>query len=336
MSIKNRDRFFHMKSYIIIAIIALITASCSQEPAKVIYKGHLNFTKNNFLSQNKDNKQIISKKFATKDNMNKHNNNYNKVIIVQKGDNLYSLARTHKVTIRNIIEANNLVPPYVIYPKEKLKLPLKTKLHIVQAGDNLTRISRLYNVSLNELRSVNNLINSSKIKVNDKLILPYDSDKNLVVRQQKNYQKPTQINKKITKKKIARKSSKKDHFIWPVDNGNIIQKFGQKPNGTHNDGINIKASLGSPIKSAAAGKVVYVGNGLRGYGNLIIVKHANNWLTAYAHNNDIYVAKDQMVAQGEIIATLGSTGNVTIPQLHFVLRKGRKAVNPQPYLKKSS
>jgi murein DD-endopeptidase MepM/ murein hydrolase activator NlpD len=322
-----------MKSYIIIVIIAIITASCSQEPAKIIYKGHLNFTKNNFINQKNKDRPITVNKSTTK---KYQNNNYNKVITIESGDNLYSLARTHKVTIRNIIEANNLVPPYVIYPKERLKLPIKTKFHIVQAGDNLTRISRLYNVSLNELRSVNNLMNSSKIKINDKLILPYDSDQNLVVRQQKNYQKPIQINKKIAKKKSIRKSSKKDDFIWPVDNGSVIQKFGQKPNGTHNDGINIKASLGTPVKSVAAGKIVYVGNGLRGYGNLIIVKHANNWLTAYAHNNDIYVAKDQMVTQGEVISTLGSTGSVNSPQLHFVLRKGRKAVNPEEYLKKSS
>ena len=102
--------------------------------------------------------------------------------------------------------------------------------------------------------------------------------------------------------------------------------------GRNNDGINIQAAQGSTVRSADAGTVVYAGNELKGFGNLILVRHSGGWITAYAHNQKLLVKKGQKVKRGEKIATVGATGGVNKPQLHFEVRAGKKAVNPLQYL----
>lgn len=122
-----------------------------------------------------------------------------------------------------------------------------------------------------------------------------------------------------------------DHFIWPVE-GKIISHFGPKKNGLVNDGINISASEGEPIWAASKGEVVYAGNELKGYGNMVIMRHSNGWMTAYAHASDVLVAKGDRIAQGDLIGYVGSTGTVKQPQLHFGIREGKTAVNPEELL----
>lgn len=123
-------------------------------------------------------------------------------------------------------------------------------------------------------------------------------------------------------------------FVWPLE-GKIISAFGEKANGEHNDGINIAANLGDPIKAVSDGMVVYAGNELKGYGNMIIVRHDNGWMSAYAHADSIRVDVDDRVKQGDVIATVGKTGNVETAQLHFGLRDGKQAVDPVQYLEQS-
>ncbi|HTV45496.1 MAG TPA: peptidoglycan DD-metalloendopeptidase family protein [Stellaceae bacterium] len=120
-------------------------------------------------------------------------------------------------------------------------------------------------------------------------------------------------------------------FLWPV-RGHIIENYGTGPDGTHNDGINIAAPRGAPVQATDAGIVAYAGNELRGYGNLILIKHPNGWISAYAHCDLILVKKGQKVARGQVIARVGSTGNVNAPQLHFELRRGQRPVDPRDYL----
>jgi murein DD-endopeptidase MepM/ murein hydrolase activator NlpD len=120
-------------------------------------------------------------------------------------------------------------------------------------------------------------------------------------------------------------------FVWPV-HGRVVAGFGIAANGTHNDGINIVARAGSPVHAAKAGEVVYVGNELRGYGNLVLIKHPGGYLTAYAHNSVVLVRKGDRVARGQVIARVGATGQVREPQLHFEIRAGRSPVNPTEYL----
>lgn len=120
-------------------------------------------------------------------------------------------------------------------------------------------------------------------------------------------------------------------FCSPVT-GRIIQGFGDTGNGQRNDGINIAAPAGSPIRAAADGTVSYAGNELKGYGNLILIKHEDGYVTAYAHANSIGVARGQHVAKGDVIGTVGQTGDVDQPQLHFEVRQGMKPVDPRPLI----
>jgi murein DD-endopeptidase MepM/ murein hydrolase activator NlpD len=116
-------------------------------------------------------------------------------------------------------------------------------------------------------------------------------------------------------------------FLWPV-RGRLVSGFGPKSGGLHNDGINISAPRGAPIRAAENGVVAYVGNELRGFGNLVLIKHADNYVTAYAHADEILVSRGQQVKRGQTIAKVGSSGSVSEPQLHFEVRRGTKAINP--------
>ena len=120
-------------------------------------------------------------------------------------------------------------------------------------------------------------------------------------------------------------------FTWPV-RGEIISPFGPKPGGLHNDGVNISAAEGAPVHVSKPGTVAYAGDELRGFGNLVLVRHADGWVTAYAHLASIAVRKGQALKAGEPLGTAGHTGSVETPQLHFELRHGKDAVDPVPYL----
>lgn len=136
-------------------------------------------------------------------------------------------------------------------------------------------------------------------------------------------QSPKLVDKNEAEPVVAKEVS----FIKPVF-GEVISRFGSKQNGRQNDGINIAAPLGTPIRAAADGKVVYAGNELQGYGNMIIVRHDSGWMSAYAHADSIRVIADQNVRQGDTLGTVGKTGNVETAQLHFGLRKENAPIDP--------
>lgn len=120
-------------------------------------------------------------------------------------------------------------------------------------------------------------------------------------------------------------------FLVPVE-GRIVAEFGSQSGGLHNDGINIAAPRGAPVRAADDGVVAYVGDALPGFGNLILIKHSDGWITAYAHNDRLLVERGQIVRRGQTVASVGSTGHVSEPQLHFELRRGERAVDPRPHL----
>lgn len=124
-------------------------------------------------------------------------------------------------------------------------------------------------------------------------------------------------------------------FLWPVA-GDVISEFGSKPGGQHNDGINIQAAQGTSVRAAESGVVAYAGNEIRGFGNLVLIRHDGGWMTAYAHNATLLVKQGDKVVRGQQIARVGHTGNVTVPQLHFEVRKGRTPVDPLKYLEGSA
>ncbi len=120
-------------------------------------------------------------------------------------------------------------------------------------------------------------------------------------------------------------------FAWPVQ-GKVLARFGPAGKGLHNDGINIAAPAGSQVRAADNGVVAYAGNELKGFGNLLLLKHADGWTTAYAHNEKLLVKRGDKVTQGQAIATVGRTGNVDSAQLHFEVRKGTQALDPIEHL----
>ena len=120
-------------------------------------------------------------------------------------------------------------------------------------------------------------------------------------------------------------------FAWPL-RGRVISEFGAKLSGERNDGINIAASLGSPIHAAANGTVTYAGNGLKGYGNLVLIRHGDGYVTAYAHADTLTVTKGDIVSQGQVIGYAGDSGGAKEPQLHFEIRHGTTPVNPRSLL----
>jgi murein DD-endopeptidase MepM/ murein hydrolase activator NlpD len=120
-------------------------------------------------------------------------------------------------------------------------------------------------------------------------------------------------------------------FIWPVQ-GNILSGYGPKAGGLYNEGINIAVPQGTPVRASQDGEVVYVGNELRGYGNLLLLRHPNGWVTAYAHNETLLVQRGDKVRRGQAIARAGSSGSVDSPQVHFEIRQGTRSVDPTRYL----
>jgi murein DD-endopeptidase MepM/ murein hydrolase activator NlpD len=120
-------------------------------------------------------------------------------------------------------------------------------------------------------------------------------------------------------------------FAWPAE-GPVISPFGAKPGGLQNDGINIALPKGAPVHAAENGVVAYAGNEIRGFGNLLLIKHDGGWMSAYGHNDRLLVKQGDKVKRGQVIARAGATGAVSSPQLHFELRKAGGAVDPLAYL----
>ncbi|HMN37278.1 MAG TPA: peptidoglycan DD-metalloendopeptidase family protein [Hyphomicrobium sp.] len=118
---------------------------------------------------------------------------------------------------------------------------------------------------------------------------------------------------------------------WPAQ-GRIISGFGGRPDGTHNDGVNLSVPMGTDVHAAESGVIAYAGSELKGYGNLILIRHDNGWVTAYAHNDQLLVKRGDKVSRGQVIAKAGKTGTVDQPQVHFELRQGSKPVDPAPFM----
>ena len=209
--------------------------------------------------------------------------------------------------------------------------------HTVQKGQTLYFIARAYDVETNLLKQINGIYNPSKLQVGTRLWIPgarqvlnvdASIDKQVLTKNKK------KINKKLNKKQKPKKDIKsiKGFFVWPVK-GQLTSRFGNR-SGRHHDGIDIAARKGTPVIAAAAGKVMFSGWGPAGYGLMLIIKHKNNLTTVYAHNAHIHVHKNQMVKQGQRIASVGSTGRSTGPHLHFEVRNDSNPMNPINYLSK--
>jgi len=120
-------------------------------------------------------------------------------------------------------------------------------------------------------------------------------------------------------------------FRWPL-RGRVVDNFGAKVNGAPNDGIDLAVPEGTPVRAAEDGVVAYAGNELKGYGNLVLVRHANGFVTAYANASELLVKRNDQIHKGQVIAKSGQSGTAANPQLHFEIRKNSAPVDPMQYL----
>lgn len=301
--------------------------SCSQDAAPIVMKGQ------NIYGRYNTHIKRVAREYRS-DKSRKGIGASARQVEIGEGDTIYSLSKRYNITMKSIIRANDLQPPYILVKGSLIKIPDSSRRHIVKRGDTLYGIAKQYNISVNSLVALNNISAPYLISQNQKLILP----SSVTTVQSSKYGNNSASGKKGGNSGKYSSSSgskwKKNRFIWPV-RGKVISKFGPKEGGRYNDGINIAASKGDLVVSAEDGTVAYVGNELKGYGNLIIVKHAGGWISAYAHCSEILVARGQKVNKNQAIAKIGVSGNVSKPQLYFGLRKGRKALNPESYLKRT-
>ena len=259
-------------------------------------------------------------------------------IIVGKGDTVYGLSRRHRISARAIIEANKLQAPYVLTPGQRLVLP-RARDYVVKRGDSLSVIAAKTNSDMYAIARLNGLKAPYTINIDQRLALP-DANRAQPVSipiAEAAAPKRTSLSTKARPKQQAIaappvRSGK--GFLWPLK-GKIVSTYGGKSQGLKNDGINIAAPRGTHVMAAENGVVAYAGNELRGFGNLLLLKHTGGWITAYAHNETLLVKRGDKIKKGQTIAKVGSSGSVQVPQLHFELRKGKVAIDPIKYLPKA-
>ncbi len=244
----------------------------------------------------------------------------------------------------------------VVQAQPQQQMAMAEDVHVVAPGENLIGIARQYNVSLFTLAKANNIQPYGKVNIGDRLTVPARHE---AAPRQAQYQAPApqlaqprtvQVdnvasvpaqNARVATAEAPEKTESVvsaaepaggvPSFRWPVK-GRIIAGFGPKSGGAQNDGINLAVPEGTPVKAADDGVVAYAGNELKGYGNLVLIRHANGFVSAYAHASELLVKRGDTIKRGQVIAHAGQTGNVTSPQLHFEIRKGSTPVDPAQYL----
>ena len=256
----------------------------------------------------------------------------NGVINVRSGDNLYDLAARYQVTPQSIIQENNLVAPFTLRTGQSLKI-IPPLTHIVRFGDSINLISQRYAVSPYQLAQLNNLNAPFELTVGQRLQLPMSLDFSILDTGVPDGASPTvtvfvpsqpsQPRKKFVAPKLGAVG-----FNWPVE-GEIITEFGPSARGVHNDGVNIAANMGAPVTVSATGTVAFVGDNIKNFGKLVLVKHDGGIITAYAHLDSILVREGDVLAAGDAIGNVGATGRVSRPQLHFEIRKSRQPIDPR-------
>ncbi len=226
------------------------------------------------------------------------------VYTVASGDTLIGIARKHNVALPELAKANNVEPNHRVGPGDRIMVP---------GG-----------VSIAEIKQ------TSVPKIEKPLTVAAPSTVASIPPQRANIATPEPTAPE-TAAKTAEPAGSMPTFRWPV-HGRVISSFGTRVNGQPNDGINVAVPEGTAVKSAEDGVVAYAGNELKGFGNLVLVRHANGYVSAYAHASEIAVKRGDTVKRGQVIAKAGQTGNVTSPQLHFEIRKGSTPVDPSQFL----
>jgi len=269
---------------------------------------------------------------------------------VQTGDTVYSIAWSAGVDFHDLADWNGISSSYTILPGQRLRIrpPAVTdsrrqtgnqddgdqggarRSYRVAKGDTLYRIARNNKTSVAQLRSWNGLRGKTNIFPGQKLWLEPDSGSSTTDSQPARKSRGNKVSVARPANNSARPARGAIRWTWPV-RGSIITKYDKQ---SGRKGIDIAGSEGTPIRAAASGVIVYQGSGLRGYGRLIIVKHNNDFLSAYAHCDSFLLKEGSRVKRGMEIAKLGATGT-NRNQLHFEIRYKGNPVNPLGYLPSS-
>ncbi|MEA2822304.1 MAG: hypothetical protein QOJ86_4308 [Bradyrhizobium sp.] len=237
-------------------------------------------------------------------------------------------------------------------------------VHVVNRGDTLMSVAHRNHVPVAELAKANGIDTNSKLKLGQKITVPGAKSAAAPVAAQPAQvaaAQPGTVAAPATKMATVEPAKEKARlaqatttpeaaaavtetpvktaeatgalptFRWPV-RGRVVTGYGAKTNGKSNDGINVAVPEGTPVKAAEDGVVAYSGNELKGYGNLILVRHSNGYVTAYAHASELMVKRGETIKRGQIIAKSGQSGEVGSPQLHFEIRKGSSPVDPLQFL----
>ncbi|MEZ9289429.1 murein hydrolase activator NlpD [Vibrio lentus] len=254
---------------------------------------------------------------------------------VKKGDTLYFIAYVTNKDVKDLVSYNNLAAPYTIHPGQKLKLwrpsysaPAYGKSTVVAAAVVAPAAAATTASASTKPKSTPVKSKNSNSKPAQTSAKPVKKDPPKKVEQSKSKEYVGSKGKQNVTPSTKPTSDKVSKWLWPTK-GRVIKNFSVGEQG--NKGIDIAGQRGQPIVSTAGGTVVYSGNALRGYGNLVIVKHNDNYLSAYAHNDRLLVSEGQSVKPGQKIATMGSSGASSV-RLHFEIRYQGKSVNPKRYL----
>ncbi len=291
-----------------------------------------------------------------------------RVVTVVKGDTVYALGRRYNVAPKAIIAENNLRAPYRLEIGQMIRLPgaaaatqtqvatsqppVRDIRYHVERGDTLYAISRKTGVSVAKLAQANGLRPPYTLSPGQEVLAPAAQlgattpthvatttpatpqpvlqrreEKQLAAASAPTPEPQPDVADLAQQVSFTTPDDPNALFVWPV-RGAVISEYGVGDLGKRNDGINIAAPAGTPVRASADGEVVYRGSELEGFGNLLLVKHTDGFVTAYAHNDAMLVKKGDVVRKGQVIAKVGQTGSVTTPQLHFEIRQKLKSVDP--------
>lgn len=268
---------------------------------------------------------------------------------VQKGETLYSIAYRYGVEYRTLAGWNKIRPPYRIFIGQQLTLKPQI-VHQVKSGETLYAIAFRYGVDFRSLAKTNRIKSPYRIFVGDKItVIPQANSPSKVTPIKSKVNKPTRATvvkasgsskgsrttARTSKPQVRTKttrggrssSNRKVFWGWPA-RGKLVTTFSPKD---HRKGIDIRGKVGNNVVAAEGGDVVYSGNGLLGYGNLIIIRHNSSYLSAYGHNRKLLVKEGTKVTKGQKIAEMGRTRKKGAI-LHFEIRRNGKPVNPVRYL----
>jgi murein DD-endopeptidase MepM/ murein hydrolase activator NlpD len=274
--------------------------------------------------------------------------------VVRKGDHLDAIARDLDTTRAVLLEANHLKKPDDLRPGQHLRVPVE-KAYVAASGDTVSAVARRFDVSAGDLADLNAISESHRLQAGEELALPssyHDRGPVLLppVRSYARYASPARTyyappggytptpwtpppggvrppapypsvatSAPPTRTDSQVMAAGKGRFVWPV-RGEILSAFGVQDVDRRNDGVDIKSPMGTAVHAAAAGEVVYAGDQVPGFGNLVLVKHSDGWVTAYAHLEHVDVKMRDTVTQDQQIGEVGQTGGVSEPQLHFEVR----------------